>query len=390
MYKYFTGTKLMTGYEKRKRNTSLNLMAGQLGLNGWTPPERQKDSEKKSMGSNLDGMVDQEMRLGYDGGFVQQDRMILDKRRSLDKALKYSYQACTIKKIACTDDKDNTIYPNVNVLDKSTYCRALINPDKNKMDYDDKIVSVPYENDYHPGDVFEWVGTDTYWMIYLQELEERAYFRGEIRKCSHQINWEDENGKHSTYAAIRGPVETKINYIQKHQISVDTPNYSLNMYMPRNEETLSYFQRYTKFYLNSRDKGGPIVCWRVEAVDWISTPGILEVTAVEYYINETEDDLEKGIVGGLKVDPVDPNPDIMNAIIEGPTFIKPKQVYEYHFMGLNSGDAWNIDTNKYPVSFNVNPNDPLHIKLIWNKSYHGQFELKYGNHSKTIVVESLF
>lgn len=379
----------MSGYEKIKRNTSLNLMAGRLDIYGGMP-ERQEDSEKKNTTSNLDGLKDQALRLHQGGGYLQQDRMIADKKRSLDRALLYSYQACTIKKIACTDDKDNTIYPNVNVLNDKQICRALINPDKNKMDYDDKIVSVPYEDNFHPGDVFEWVGTDTFWMIYLQELEERAYFRGEIRKCSHQINWEDETGEHSTYAAIRGPVETKINYIQKHDISLDTPNYSLDIYVPRNEETLSYFRRYAKFYLQSREKGGPTVCWRVEAVDWISTPGILEVTAVEYYINETEDDLEKGIVGGLKVDPIDPNPELTNAIIEGETFIKPKQVYEYYFKGIDSGNAWNIDEKKYPVAFKVDPNNNLHVKLIWNKSYHGQFELKYGNHSKTIVVESLF
>jgi hypothetical protein len=382
----------MSGYDKKiKRNTSLNLMAGRFGIYDGTQ-ERPDDSEKENTTSNLDGLKDQILRLHQGGGYLQQDRMIADKKRSLDRALLYSYQACTIKRIACTDNMDNTtIYPNVNHLNNKEICRALINPDKNKMDYDDKIVSVPYEDNYHPGDVFEWVGTNTYWMIYLQELEERAYFRGEIRKCSHQINWEDENGEHSTYAAIRGPVETKINYIQKHQISVDTPNYSLDIYIPRNKETLSFFRRYQKFYLQSREEGGPIICWRVEAVDWISTPGILEVTAVEYYINETEDDLEKGIVGGLKVDPIDPNKDLMSMAIEGPTFIKPKQPYEYYCKGFNSGaEAWSVDTNKYPVEFKVDPKDPMHIKLIWFKSYHGQFELKYGNYSKTIVVESLF
>ena len=28
------------------------------------------------------------------------------------------------------------------------------------------------------------------------------------------------------------------------------------------------------------------ICWRVEATDTISMPGILEITAYEYYINE--------------------------------------------------------------------------------------------------------
>jgi hypothetical protein len=72
-------------------------------------------------------------------------------------------------------------------------------------------------------------------------LTELAYFRGDIRKCSHEISWEDESGIHKTYAAIRGPVETKIDYIQKHNISIDNPNYSLNILLPKNEDTLKYF-----------------------------------------------------------------------------------------------------------------------------------------------------
>ena len=61
---------------------------------------------------------------------------------------------------------------------------------------------------------------------------------------------------------------------------------------------LDYFNRYDKFYLAEDDKK---ICWRVEATDWISTPGILEVTAVEYYVNEFEDDVENGVAGGLVV-----------------------------------------------------------------------------------------
>jgi hypothetical protein len=52
----------------------------------------------------------------------------------------------------------------------------------------------------------------------------------------------------------------------------------------------------------------PKVCWRVEATDWISTPGIFEMTAVEYYANESEDDIEQGLVGTLIAKPTDPNP----------------------------------------------------------------------------------
>ena len=128
----------------------------------------------------------------------------------LDKATLYSYQACRIKKV---QDK------NLSDIDysQSTLVRALINPDKNKFDYDDKIVSVGFEYGFEVGDVFSWDRTNSYWLITLQDLEEIAYFRGEIRRADYEINWLDEDGKEwSSYAAIRGPVETKINFIQKH------------------------------------------------------------------------------------------------------------------------------------------------------------------------------
>jgi len=79
---------------------------------------------------------------------------------------------------------------------------------------------------------------------------ELAYFRGDIRRCNNIITWKDDDGElHSTYVAIRGPVETKINSIQKGGISVDTPNYTLSILMPNNEYTMKKFQRYAKFYI---------------------------------------------------------------------------------------------------------------------------------------------
>nr|DAF37540.1 MAG TPA: hypothetical protein [Caudoviricetes sp.]DAK59260.1 MAG TPA: hypothetical protein [Caudoviricetes sp.] len=45
--------------------------------------------------------------------------------------------------------------------------RALINPNKVKADYDEKILSTGFENGFKTGDVFEWCNTGTYWLIYL-------------------------------------------------------------------------------------------------------------------------------------------------------------------------------------------------------------------------------
>ena len=293
--------------------------------------------------------------------------MIKDKRRSLDHAVWNSYQAAEVVKTDATDRKP---------------VRALINPNKLKQDYDDKIISVGYEYNFKVGTVFEWLGTDTFWIVYLQDLTELAYFRGDIRKCTYEIAWEDEEGIHKTYAAVRGPVETKINFIQKHGISVDTPNHSLSILMPQSESALKYFKRYSKFYLQGDD-----TCWRVEATDWVSVPGILEVIAVEYYANETEDDIEAGIVGGL-IEPVeDPNGEETLGI-QGETFIKPKRTYSYSFVGRVAA-LWKVD-EKYPIKLEFDENDPRNVKITWTGSYSGQFDLSYGDFTKTIVVESLF
>ena len=342
-------------------------MQGRLGIYDKRPYEPQKTDPA------ISGVKEQAIKMRFNGGNKQQERMIKDKRRSLDRAVWYSYQAAEVVRISAEYKKP---------------VKALINPNKLKQDYDDKIISVGYEYNFKPGDIFEWLGTRSHWIIYLQDATELAYFRGDIRKCSHQISWEDENGRHSTYAAIRGPVETKINYIQKHGISVDLPNLSLNILMPSTKETLEYFRRYAKFYLQNNIEGAEKICWRVEAIDWLSTPGILEINATEYYANKDEDNIEEGIVGGLILEPENPNkPEIERAIV-GDTFIKPKKTYEYKYNGSENFD-WFVE-KKYPVVIEEDPLDPKHIFLKWNNTYSGQFDLLYGELSKTIVVESLF
>lgn len=334
------------------------LMKGRLG----TYDKMTFDAKEVS----IDGIIDQEKRLHQAGGNRQQERMIKDKRRSLDYAVWHSYQAAEIVSVDATDKKP---------------FRALINPNKLKQDYDDKILSVGFEYNVTPGTVFEWIGTKTFWIVYLQDLTELAYFRGDIRKCSHEIAWEDQDGIHKTYAAVRGPVETKINFIQKHGVSVDVPNYSLSILMPKSESAINYFKRYSKFYLQGNE-----TCWRVEAVDQFSTPGILEVIAVEYYANETEDDIEKGIVGGLIAEPIIPSEPTQ---IIGETFIKVKRTYDFTYDG-SEGAIWEVD-QKCPVILTIDSTNARHVQVYWDSSYSGQFELRYGPYaSKTIVVESLF
>lgn len=329
-------------------------------------------------------MINLEMmrkRFEWQGGIHQEDRMIRDKQRTLHRALLYSYQAASIEMVQKNSEVLELDPSGVDV-DMGIFgeVRALINPDKVKQDYDDKIVSIDYEHGYEPGDVFEWKKTGTQWIIYTQEITEDAYFRGEIRRCRYKIRFKDQNGNWcATYAAIRGPVETQINSIQKNQERIDVPNLSLNILMPRNEKTLHAFDRYSEFIFAGK-------CWRVEAPDSISMKNIIEVNAEENYWNDTTDDLEKEMKDGLVFEPADPTPD---SKIIGETFIKPKIAATYS-VDVTDGE-WKI-LEDVPACLRATGNQTATV--TWNKTTSGQFTLQWvkGNdvREKVVVVESLY
>lgn len=312
--------------------------------------------------NNLEMM---QKRLNYEGG-NQEGRMIKDKYNTFKKALSYSYQAASVCK-----------------LGEESVRKALINPDKNKQDYDDKILSIDYAFGYNPGDIFLWVGTNTYWLVYLRELTEDAYFRAEIRRCKYQIQWiNEEKELINTWAYIRGPVETKVNFIQKNGISLDVPNWTLELYMPATKENIAKFKdRYATFMFDGKS-------WEVQVTDSISMEGVLQVIAIEHYVNETLDNIEEGIEDYFEVVPVLPETGTEYMIL-GDTFIKPLFTAEY---GAEiPGGEWSILEPKRPVEL-VRNGDKL--KLTWTNMTSGQFTLQYivnnETYQKVIAVESLF
>lgn len=307
------------------------------------------------------------MRAFYANNDRQHNRMVKDKQRSFHRALLYSYQTAWIKK----DVED------------SNWIRALINPDKVKFDYDEKILSVDWEYDFHPGDTFEWPKeSGIHWIILKQELTELAYFRGNIRRCQLLEITDPETGENlNIWAAIRGPVETKINTIQKRGIVADVPNLTLDIYMVNTEQTRRLFERYCRFSFGGR-------FWKVQAPDSISTPGVLEVTAEEDY----ECHGDELILG--KVDPNPPLDSEYEPVIEGDTFIKPLQSSTYICTIANPDFNWSIES----VSDNKDIEDMLEwqtnedgsFTIKWIGMVSGSFILSYGPIQKTIVVESLF
>ena len=312
-------------------------------------------------------------RLEFQGGIAQEARMIKDKYKTFLKSLKYSYQGAEVQLAQHFEECEPAI-------PQEPLYRALINPDKLKQDYDIKMLSIDYNSEYKSGDIIKWVGTDSYWIIYLQDLTEDAYFRSGLRRCRYKINFKDKEGNVcSTWAAIRGPVETAIDSIQKNQIRVDRPNWSLNILMPLNEKTKAYFDRYSEFIFADK-------CWRVNAVDSISVPNVLEVNAEEYYIDKETDDLVNELKDGLTIEPVNPTPQTM---IKGETFIKPKIAETYTID--KEGGSWKV-LEDFPVC--IKKLDDKTIELIWQKSVSGQFTLQWSDNNiteeKVIVVESLF
>ena len=305
-------------------------------------------------------------RLNYEGG-NQEERMIKDKYRTFQKALLYSYQAAKVQK----EDED--------IIQK-----CLINPDKNKQDYDDKILSIDYAFGYKPGDIFDWIGTNTKWLIFLRELTEDAYFRAEIRRCKYQIKWidQDSNTEASTWCYVRGPVETKINAVQKSGISVDVPNWTLELYMPATQDNIEKFKdRYSRFIFDDK-------AWEVQVTDSVSMEGVLQIIALENYVNETLDSLEEDIDGYFKVVPVVPETGTEEGII-GETFIKPGFAAEYS--GIEAGGEWSVLEANRPVTLTRIDSG---VSVLWNSMTSGQFTLQYiinGEiYQKVIVVESLF
>lgn len=157
--------------------------------------------------------------------------------------------------------------------------RCLINADKLKEDYDKKQVSADFALGLKEGSVFYWERTDTHWLVTLQALEEKSYFRADIQRCDHQFEINDN--KYWVY--IRGPVETTLQWRQKNSVEFNDLNYSLLMYITKNEETVNYLKRHQIVTFDNHR-------WKVAATDIYSDKGYIQIYLDEYFDNEFETD----------------------------------------------------------------------------------------------------
>lgn len=309
-------------------------------------------------------------RINYNGGKEQESRMNADKLRTLKKALLYSYQAATAR---LTDGRE---------------FRCLINPDKLKTRYDEKIISIPFfdiqlnpelkenkkfqktskgeeEIGMKPGDVFTWKETNTDWLVYLRRYEETAYFRAEIRKCDYEIKVNDK--KYKVY--IGGPDESAIIWNKVKKIEWNDLNYSLTMYITKDKNTEEFFHRFTKVEINKR-------LWEVQAVDTMSQDGIIIVALKETYENSIEKAVEK--------EKVDTYVDLTQPYIKGPDTVYPYDVVTYYIKNAAGGEFVAEGSG-----FEIASQDAEHIKLGIVTGKSGSFTLKYKRLDMEDIVLSI-
>lgn len=309
----------------------------------------------------MSGLDNLKTRLNYHGGILAESRFQLDKEKALKKALWYSYQACTA------------------ILSDGREFRCLINSDRTKADYDVKVVSIPYKDmcltsgkiediGMKCGDIFKWKETNTYWLVYLEKLEEDSYFRAEIYKCEEEIVLNDK--PYRVY--IRGPVETTIQWNKQSNTVWNRLNYSLIMYITKDEFTLDYFHRFKEVKINGKN-------WQVATIDTYSADGIIEVCLDETFTNELNDIYKEK---QSKKDAESALPRVEDIYIEGPKMVNPYEQYKYKVYGLTDGN-WEISNFK-KVSIKSKDNTTITINIITGKS--GNFILRYTTDDKEVSL----
>ena len=309
-------------------------------------------------------------RIQYRGGSRQVDRMIEDKERSFKESLFRSYQSATA------------------ILEDGREFRCLINPNKISMEADDKMLSIPFEDiclnreridgektsqgkeviGVKCGSVIEWKENGTHWIIYSQYLQEVAYFRGLMRQCENECI---EIGGKKFWYYLKGPDEKGIDWQKTKHFIFNELNYSIEIYISNTIETNEFFHRFKKLKI----KGKP---FEVQAVDNLSTDGILTVYLKEDYTNDWAPEEKK--------EPTPPSIDlpIDEILIDGPIHVYPYDIVEYQILN-SKGGKWFLSNSRARI---LNQSDSsVKIEITTGKS--GSVSLIYKVDSMSDIIQNI-
>lgn len=305
-------------------------------------------------------------RLDFEGGKDQRSRMNLAKLKSLKKALLYSYQS------------------QIAILEDNREFRCLINHDKLKEDYDDKVISIPYE-DYclnnknnkiekigmKVGDVFTWKETNTKWIVIQEILEENAYFRGTIRKAEDEITI---NGK--SYYGYLGKWSNGELWHNKNNIAWNEMGYEVVLYITRNEDTENFFYRFQKLKIGKK-------LWEVQMINDITYKTMLVIYLKETFINEFED---SNTETNIDNDSEGEN-DIPIIKINGKDSIYPYDTIEYSINFSEEDGKWEIISGKENIIVNFADNQKINLTVSTSKT--GNFTLCYKRPNKNDIIKNI-
>lgn len=320
--------------------------------------------------SSLDNLKN---RINYNGGAKQESRMNLDKLRSLKKALLYSYQSQTA------------------ILTDGREFRCLINHDKLKEDYDDKIISIPYKDiclnaedrvgktsegeqeiGMKVGDTFTWKETDTRWIVIQEILEENAYFRATIRKAEDEIII---NGK--TYYGYLGKWTRGTLWHTKGLNSWSEMGYEVVLYITRDETTEEFFHRFQKITIRDR-------LWEVQFVNDLSSETMLIVYMKETFTNEFDPVTNTTIEDNAETPEIEV-PSVGSAAIKGLDSLYPFDKAIYTIENADNG-TWAV-SNASKVKIEDQTSQQVKITIITAKS--GIIDLIYKQEGKEDIVKTI-
>ena len=407
------------------------------------------------------GLSNMQARLNVRGGTDQWTRMREDKLWSLKKALLSSYQSAVVQKydvkkeslansiitiitllqdqqelsenqlsllkdleqqytFLCNKDKYSQYYIGnlMEIVDSlvndEPYFRCLINHDKLKVDYEDKIISIPFfeppigkidpiETDFHNGTVFKWVHgnkkewtPDTYWIVYMQYSEETAYFRAQIRKADEQIQIVtiDDQGNENTVTYrgwMTGPNETTALWNIKKNVTWNDLNYTKLLYITKDEDTLAFFQRFDRIIINGKP-------WEVQAYNEnYSTnknngidSGIIRVALKETYTTsnqEIKDTLDAAAAQKEAQAEYDATHD--QARIDGPAAAYPYDSLTFVAKNVEGENlSWSISKPSL-AEIVFQEGDTAVVRITTYKGNKEGFDIIYGELSKHITINSL-
>ena len=401
------------------------------------------------------GLNHMKVRLNSRGGTDQWTRMRQDKLYSLKKALLYSYQSAVVQKydvetqnlvnniksiisvwrkgeeisdsqkeLLDSLEKEfvflserNTkkyIYQLRDVIDYLTntqpFFRCLINHDKLKVDYQDKIISIPFfeppigkmdpvETEFHNGTVFKWIHgnkeewtPDTYWIVYMQYSQETAYFRAQIRKADQEIEIvviDDEGNENPvTYRGwMTGPNETSIIWNTKKGVSWNDMNYTKMLYITKDENTSAFFQRFDRVVINGKP-------WQVQAYNDSygnaadADSGIIRVALKETYTS-TDQFVRETIAAVADEKQTQTEDTSTEARIIGPLSVKPYDIIQFVASGIQN-PTWSISNNKLAKIKKLSEdNKVVTIEILSGTSNKEGFYINCGDSRHHVVIESL-